>query len=434
MLLQRGFFKYFESLLLVFIDFQNTLKTFGYTTMSVQIVNYSIKPIETRVGSKNPKTNQDVFNWIPGYFNASKTTPHIALFDLKKSTFIDHLNTKPSEKKTSLDGSFVGIQEVVSIILAQEKHKVSRNEVTEGTYRMTKVRLETNITEFFFNTDLRSINTASIQQFINFLSDKELSTPTIVGYIAQLRKVLRYLVEKDVIAQMPLFPKMKVTQKPRGAFTVTEYAAILRQAKTLRKHVYVWDKPDTRFHIKPMYRIMPMEMNWLLRFMVYTFLRPGDIRQLKNKHLEIISGKFNYLRLTPPEIKRHKAPTVSLPQAVNIYKTILKHQTAKGFGKPEDYVFFPEEKNRLRALNTIGWLFNWIMHSLGLKQGPHGADRSFYSLRHTAITFRLIFGGNIDLLTLARNARTSVEMIEKFYASTLSAEMNIQLLHSKRRS
>jgi len=37
------------------------------------------------------------------------------------------------------------------------------------------------------------------------------------------------------------------------------------------------------------------------------------------------------------------------------------------------------------------------------------------------------------LLTLARNARTSVEMIDKFYASRLSAEMNIALLHSKRR-
>jgi integrase len=119
---------------------------------------------------------------------------------------------------------------------------------------------------------------------------------------------------------------------------------------------------------------------------------------------------------------------------VNVYKTVLKHHTALGFGGPEDYVFFPEEKNRLRALNTIGWLFNWIMNTLGIKDGPHGADRSFYSLRHTAITFRLIFGGNIDLLTLARNARTSVEMIEKFYASTLSAEMNISLLHSKRRS
>ncbi len=401
--------------------------------MSAQNVNYSIKHFSTLATPIHPHATSDVFNWMPGVFQSSQNKQTEPVFNLNQSSFKNHITTKQTVLQDQMHGSFVGIQQVVAIILAQEKHKVARNEVTEGTYRMTKVRLETNISEFFFDTDLRSINTASIQRFINFLSDKELSTPTIVGYIAQLRKVLRYLVEKDLI-QMPLFPKMKVTQKPRGAFTVTEYAAILRQAKTLRHHVYVWDKPDTRFHIKPMYRSMPMEMNWLLRFMVYTFLRPGDIRQLKNKHIEIISGKFNYLRLTPPEIKRHKAPTVSLPQAVNIYKTILQHHTAQGYGKPEDYVFFPEEKNRLRALNTIGWLFNWIMNSLGLKEGPHGADRSFYSLRHTAITFRLIFGGNIDLLTLARNARTSVEMIEKFYASTLSAEMNIQLLHSKRRS
>ena len=49
-------------------------------------------------------------------------------------------------------------------------------------------------------------------------------------------------------------------------------------------------------------------------------------------------------------------------------------------------------------------LLHHAEHTLGIKAGPHGADRSFYSLRHTAITFRLIFGGNIDLLTLARNA------------------------------
>lgn len=85
-------------------------------------------------------------------------------------------------------------------------------------------------------------------------------------------------------------------------------------------------------------------------------------------------------------------------------------------------------------LNVCGWLFNWILSNLNLKLGPHGIERTLYSLRHTAITFRLIYGGNIDLLTLARNARTSVEMIEKFYASTLSAEMNIALLHSKRNS
>ena len=359
-------------------------------------------------------------------------------FSLNNSSFAENPlinNTKKIHKSAEPSkNTYINIHAVIQVILAKEKHKVTRQEVTEGTYRMTKVRLETHIAAFFEHTDLRTLNMGSIQRFIDYLSDQELSTPTIVGYIAQLRKVLRYLVEHEHIAQMPLFPKMKVTQKPRGAFTVTEYAAMLRQSKTLRRHEFVWDKPDTRFHIKPQYRRMPFEMNGLIRFMVYTFLRPGDVRQLKHKHIEIISGKFHYLRLTPPEIKRHKAPTVSLPQAVRVYKTLLAHQTALGYGQPDDYVFFPEEKNRLRCLNTIGWLFNWILNSLGIKAGPHGADRSFYSLRHTAITFRLIFGGNIDLLTLARNARTSVEMIEKFYASTLSAEMNISLLHSKRRS
>jgi len=47
--------------------------------------------------------------------------------------------------------------------------------------------------------------------------------------------------------------------------------------------------------------------------------------------------------------------------------------------------------------------------------------------------YRLLYGEGLDLLTLARNARTSPEMIDRFYARHLSAEMNIGLLQSKRR-
>ncbi len=63
----------------------------------------------------------------------------------------------------------------------------------------------------------------------------------------------------------------------------------------------------------------------------------------------------------------------------------------------------------------------------------NGSARTLYSLRHTAITFRLLYGRKIDLLTLARNARASVDMVEKFYSSNLSAEMNIDLLQGNRR-
>ena len=41
---------------------------------------------------------------------------------------------------------------------------------------------------------------------------------------------------------------------------------------------------------------------------------------------------------------------------------------------------------------------------------------------------RLLNAKNIDLLTLARNCCTSVEMIQRFYASHLTAEMNLDKL------
>jgi integrase len=298
---------------------------------------------------------------------------------------------------------------------------------------MTKNRLESHIFEFFKNRSLNNVTVITLEEFVGYLTRNDLCVGTIQGYMAQLRKVLKLLNRKNILKTIPQFPQVKSQVNSRGAFTVTEYHQILRKAHALRSQTFTdWDK-DKRIWIKSRYHQMPYEMASLIRFMVYTFVRPGDIRQIQNKHIEIIKGQYNYLRLNLPEVKRHKAATVSLPPAVNIYRHLLAYQKARGYGKPDDYVFFPEEKNRRLMLDIIGWLFNWILKDLDLKLGPHGIERTLYSLRHTAITFRLIYGGNIDLLTLARNARTSVEMIEKFYASTLSAEMNIALLHGKRR-
>jgi integrase len=103
-----------------------------------------------------------------------------------------------------------------------------------------------------------------------------------------------------------------------------------------------------------------------------------------------------------------------------------------GMASSEDYLFLPQIKNRKIAGPIMISHFNKILFEANLKFGPLGQKRSLYSLRHTAIMFRLLYGQGIDLLTLARNSRTSVQMIEQFYASNLNAEMNIQLLQSKR--
>ncbi len=49
------------------------------------------------------------------------------------------------------------------------------------------------------------------------------------------------------------------------------------------------------------------------------------------------------------------------------------------------------------------------------------SDRSVYSLRHTAICMRIILShGQVNTFDLAKNAGTSINPIERFYARHLS--------------
>ena len=100
--------------------------------------------------------------------------------------------------------------------------------------------------------------------------------------------------------------------------------------------------------------------------------------------------------------------------------------------RAEDYLFYPS-LNRDYALKQLQRQFNVLTWHSNLKYGANGEERTIYSLRHTCIMFRLTEGENIDHITLAKNARTSVDMIEKYYASRIEGEMNIDMLQSKRK-
>ena len=55
------------------------------------------------------------------------------------------------------------------------------------------------------------------------------------------------------------------------------------------------------------------------------------------------------------------------------------------------------------------------MTRTNLKLDRDGKPRTAYSLRHTYICMRLMEGA--DIYQIAKNCRTSVEMIEQFYAA-----------------
>jgi predicted lipid-binding transport protein (Tim44 family) len=58
-----------------------------------------------------------------------------------------------------------------------------------------------------------------------------------------------------------------------------------------------------------------------------------------------------------------------------------------------------------------------------------GKNITMYGLRHTAIMMRLTIG-RVDALALAKNARTSQQMIDKFYASHLKTSQVRKQLHA----
>jgi integrase len=67
-------------------------------------------------------------------------------------------------------------------------------------------------------------------------------------------------------------------------------------------------------------------------------------------------------------------------------------------------------------------LFNAILEEEKLRTDRDGRPRTAYSLRHTYICLRLLEGA--DIYQIAKNCRTSVEMIEKYYAAHLKTRLD----------
>jgi hypothetical protein len=76
-------------------------------------------------------------------------------------------------------------------------------------------------------------------------------------------------------------------------------------------------------------------------------------------------------------------------------------------------------------------LFNTILDEEKLKADRDGQARTAYSLRHTYICLRLMEGA--DIYQIAKNCRTSVEMIEKFYASHIKTRLDAGALNMMRK-
>jgi hypothetical protein len=318
-----------------------------------------------------------------------------------------------------------------------EHQKCFQGDITKQTLGMFISRLRAQLDPYFDRTHIGSIQIKQIAEFILHLQNRAIKPITIKQYLGLLKRILQIALDDGAIYKLPTFPKLKTKSIPRGSFSLSEYWMLVKASKELVDteddgHIKVFTHRNTSAGAFKKRQTVPLEMRWLIRFMVNSFIRPVDIKLIQHKHIEVITGPSTYLRLNLPETKRHTGQVVTMRAANGVYQSLKKYQASRGYGKPNDYLFLPEAKDREGAIQLLTTHFRKILEKAKLRTGQYGQLRTLYSLRHTAITFRLLYGNGIDLLTLARNARTSVEMIERFYSSNLTAEMNIEMLQSKR--
>lgn len=116
------------------------------------------------------------------------------------------------------------------------------------------------------------------------------------------------------------------------------------------------------------------------------------------------------------------------PQQVGLSQTKRARQQRgeTGDSSTEQEIKYPQPMDPVFPGNHIK-LFNGVLTRIKLKKDRDGNRRTAYSLRHTYICMRLMEGA--DIYQIAKNCRTSVEMIEKFYAAHIKNTLDASAIN-----
>jgi integrase len=152
--------------------------------------------------------------------------------------------------------------------------------------------------------------------------------------------------------------------------------------------------------------------------MANTGLRPDEAANLEYRDVRIVRDDATEETILEIEVrgKRGVGYCKSMPGAVLPFKRLKKRNNPQ----PTDRLF-PNKQRQL--LNTI-------LEEEKLKVDRDGNQRTAYSLRHTYVCFRLLEGA--DIYQVAKNCRTSVEMIEKHYAAHLKNTLDASAINVRK--
>jgi integrase len=294
--------------------------------------------------------------------------------------------------------------------------------ITEGQRNAEYVqghsaRLRVHLVPFFGDMGLSEITPGQVQEYRIHRHEEAVkdhgkppARSTMHQEIVVLRQTLKAAVRHRWLDRLPdLSEPYRASGKisHRAWFSPEEYKklyeATRRRANSPKNPRYKWESEQLHDYVL---------------FMANTGLRPDEASRLEYRDVKIVDDAGSNETILEIEVrgKRGVGYCKSTSGAIRPFQRLVERNKPQ----PTDPIF-PK---------THRQLFNTILDEEGLKKDREGQPRTAYSLRHTYICLRLMEGA--DIYQIAKNCRTSVEMIEKYYASHLKNSLDAAAINIRR--
>ena len=317
-------------------------------------------------------------------------------------------------------------QELVNAFVSHKKDEANTAMITQE--RVTTIKISLNkwfLTFVGKNTKLDKISRRDFEGYYVWRRKQspDVRNATLVNERALISSLYKYGISHGFLRhdQTPIFPRMhlkKTEMERRDNFDFKEW-------QTFYRHFPGWitraENEEERNQRKFVRDFIILSANTGLRFGEMRKLKWGMIRTYK---VAKEADKRTQVQISVPHDTKTGARTV-IGLRGDIFERIKSYSK---FTKANDWVF-ANNKTGEQIHKKVYYKF-WEMLLKETKLNTLGKKLTYYSLRHTYITFRLMAG--VNTFALAQNAGTSIQMIEAHYAHVKSEVMKTELTKAMR--
>ena len=298
-----------------------------------------------------------------------------------------------------------------AVVFEREYEIITDGERSPAYVRGHKDRIRLHLNPHFGTMGLAAITPGAVQEYriARRQSERPPARTTLHHELVTLRQILKTGVRHGWLASVPdLTAPYKSSGKVshRAWFSPEEYKQLYTATRARAN--------DPNNHR----RKASEQLHDYILFMANTGVRPDEASLLEYRDVKVVDDEQSGERILEIEVrgKRGVGYCKSTRGAVRPFERLR----ARRDPKPTDRLF-PVRQHKL---------FNTILAEIDLKCDREGSRRTAYSLRHTYICMRLMEGA--DIYQVAKNCRTSVEMIEKFYAAHIKTRLDASAINVRR--